>query len=394
MMSSRKNNTILINHEAYGALELIRNQIFSKFNRLMNEKEANEVYETGFLNNEPMPYSFIFAPFGKRNQECLRGANSGDKIELIKDNKIVGHIIVDTIFKFDQKNRINNIFHANEMIQNEVNQSGELAISGEVEIYSSTFSDVKKQIKRIKEESNAQKITAIMLTAEPFNRAHERLIRMTIDKADLVLLFLLKSYSSDWQLKFDLKRRVMEYFAQNYLPRNRLVIVPFENSNLFSAHMNPTLECIAANSLGADKLVVGQNHAGIGMFYDHNVVHTVLERYKEILKLEIVILPELVYCNECRTIVSTKTCPHGQHHHIKYHASTLKSLLNEGILPPAILMRRDISSMILSELFPNRFKNLQKLYDDLFPSNGLLEKHTEREFYEELMQLYQTMSLT
>ncbi|QCD52206.1 sulfate adenylyltransferase [Campylobacter sp. RM16192] len=393
-MSSRKNNTILINHEAYGALELIQNQIFSKFNRLMDEKEANEVYETGFLNGEPMPYSFIFAPFGKRNQECLRSACGGDKIELIKDNKVVGNIIVDTIFKFDQKNKANNIFHANEMIQTEVNQSGELAVSGEIEIYSSTFSDVKKEINRIKEESNAQKITAIMLTAEPFNRAHERLIRMTIDKADLVLLFLLKSYSSDWQLKFDLKKRVMEYFAQNYLPRNRLVIVPFENSNLFSAHMNPTLECIAANSLGADKLVVGQNHAGIGMFYDHNVVHTVLERYKEILKLEIVILPELVYCNECRTIVSTKTCPHGQHHHIKYHASTLKSLLNEGILPPAILMRRDISSMILSELFPNRFKNLQKLYDDLFPSNGLLEKHTEREFYEELMQLYQTMSLT
>ena len=38
MTSSRKNNVILINDEALGALELIENQIFSKFNRLMNEK--------------------------------------------------------------------------------------------------------------------------------------------------------------------------------------------------------------------------------------------------------------------------------------------------------------------------------------------------------------------
>ena len=233
-----------------------------------------------------------------------------------------------------------------------------------------------------------------MLTAEPFNRAHERLIRMTIDKADLVLLFLLKSHGADEMMSFALKKSVLEYFIQNYIPKNRLIIVPFENSNLFSSHLNPTLECIAAHRLGAGKLVVGQNHAGIGMFYDHNVVHTVLERYKNDLNLEVVVLPELVYCNECKTLVSTKTCPHGQHHHIKYHAGTLKTLLLAGILPPAILMRRDISAMILSELFPNRFENIQKLCDDLFPSNGLLEKQTEREFYENLMKLYQTTSLT
>ena len=233
-----------------------------------------------------------------------------------------------------------------------------------------------------------------MLTAEPFNRAHERLIRMTIDKADLVLLFLLKSHGADEMMSFALKKSVLEYFIQNYIPKNRLIIVPFENSNLFSSHLNPTLECIAAHRLGAGKLVVGQNHAGIGMFYDHNVVHTVLERYKNDLNLEVVVLPELVYCNECKTLVSTKTCPHGQHHHIKYHAQTLKTLLLAGILPPAILMRRDISAMILSELFPNRFENIQKLCDDLFPSNGLLEKQTEREFYENLMKLYQTTSLT
>ena len=59
MTSSRKNNAILINDEALGALELIENQIFSKFNRLMNEKEANEIYETGFLAGEPMPYTCL-----------------------------------------------------------------------------------------------------------------------------------------------------------------------------------------------------------------------------------------------------------------------------------------------------------------------------------------------
>ncbi len=393
-MTSPRKNSILINDEAFGALDLIENQIFSKFNRLMNEKEANEVYETGFLGGEPMPYAFVFAPQGKRNQETIKNAQKGDKIELINSSgESVGHINVSGSFKFDETKSAQNIFRANET-ESARQCCGKLAINGEIKIYGSALEKVKERIVTVKKEQNAQKITAIMLTAEPFNRAHERLIRMTIDKADLVLLFLLKSHGTDEVMSFALKKRVLEYFIQNYIPQNRLIIVPFENSSLFSSHLNPTLECIAAHRLGADKLVVGQNHAGIGMFYDHNVAHTVLERYKNDLNLEIVVLPELVYCNECKTLVSTKTCPHGQHHHIKYHAQTLKTLLLAGILPPAILMRRDISAMILSELFPNRFENIQKLCDELFPSNGLLEKQTEREFYEKLMKLYQTTSLS
>lgn len=393
-MTSPRKNSILINDEAFGALDLIENQIFSKFNRLMNEKEANEVYETGFLGGEPMPYAFVFAPQGKRNQETIKNAQKGDKIELINSSgESVGHINVSGSFKFDETKSAQNIFRANET-ESARQCCGKLAISGEIKIYGSALEKVKERIVTVKKEQNAQKITAIMLTAEPFNRAHERLIRMTIDKADLVLLFLLKSHGADEVMSFALKKRVLEYFIQNYIPQNRLIIVPFENSSLFSSHLNPTLECIAAHRLGAGKLVVGQNHAGIGMFYDHNVAHTVLERYKNDLNLEIVVLPELVYCNECKTLVSTKTCPHGQHHHIKYHAQTLKTLLLSGILPPAILMRRDISAMVLSELFPNRFENIQKLCDDLFPSNGLLEKQTEREFYEKLMKLYQTTSLS
>ena len=69
-------------------------------------------------------------------------------------------------------------------------------------------------------------------------------------------------------------------------------------------------------------------------------------------------------------------------------------LLKLGLLPPAVLMRKEISAFILSQLFPKRFKNLEKLYYDLLPVPGLLEEHTEKDFYIELMKLYQTTSLT
>ena len=57
-------------------------------------------------------------------------------------------------------------------------------------------------------------------------------------------------------------------------------------------------------------------------------------------------------------------------------------------------MRPEISALVLSKLFTNRFKDVQKLCDDLFVNSGLLENKTDRDFYEELMKLYQTSSMT
>ena len=112
--------------------------------------------------------------------------------------------------------------------------------------------------------------------------------------------------------------------------------------------------------------------------------------FRDEVKLE----SEYVYCDECTTLVSKNTCPHGQHHQVSYHADSILELLELGLLPPTILIRKEISAFLLSRMFPNRVKNLEKLYYDLLPVEGLLKEHTEKDFYLELMKLYQTTSLT
>ena len=148
-----------------------------------------------------------------------------------------------------------------------------------------------------------------------------------------------------------------------------------------------------AQNYGCTKLVVGKNHAGLGLYYDKNSVKSIFDKLKGI-NIAIETISEFVYCDECKTLVSTNTCPHGSHHHISYHADSILELLKLGILPPAVLVRKEISAIILSQLFPNRFKNLEKLFADLIPNPGLMIKHNEKDFYIELMKLYQTTSLT
>ena len=393
MTSARKNSEISINTEVYGALELIKNKILSNFSALMDDEQIKEVAKKGYFNGEPMPYSFGFAPFGEVNQNIASKLHAGQRVNLNMDGKIVGHIDVAKVFKFDESMRAKNIFLANESNSEMSLNLGKYGISGEFELYDESLQISKDALNELIKESAAKKITAVFLTADPFNRAHERLVRMTIDKADLVVVFLIRT-REERPIDYEIRKQVLDFFNQNYLPTKKVFVFALKNTTLFSSHANPTLECIAASRLGANKLVIGQNHSGIGMFFDHNEVHTILDIYKNDLNLDVIVLPELVYCNKCKTLVSTKSCPHGQHHQIKYHPDVIKELLFNGIMPPAILVRPEISALILSKLYVNRFKDIQKLCDDLFVNSGLLENKTDRDFYEELMKLYQTSSLT
>jgi sulfate adenylyltransferase len=277
-------------------------------------------------------------------------------------------------------------------IQATLKRLGNYAVGGNFKLINKAKITSKEIIKQAKENIDAKHISALVMAANPLHRAHERLIRQTLDTTDLVVIFLLKPYNHA-NFDYSLRYETLKYFIDNFLPKNKAIIVPLENSYIFAGYNEIILDAIVTKNYGCDRLTIGRNHAGLGMFYDCNSNKSIIDKLVGI-DIEIEIASEYVYCDKCRTLVSTNTCPHGQHHHISYKADSIRELLELGLLPPAVLMRKELSSYILSKLYPNRFKNLEKLYYDVLPVGGLLQEHTEADFYLELMNLYQTTSLT
>ncbi len=396
MESTRKNRQLFLDKEFVATLALAKEGILSPVDKLMNKKEAQEVAQTGHYKGKPFPFPFIIDPSGEKNRAVLTTAYQGEALDFVVDGKIKGTIIVDEVFDVDREKRMEQLFGTHDISNPDIKtfskRLGDIAICGE---YTLEFDDIKltkEKIARAKEQLGAKNVSAIMLNAKPFHRAHERVIRITLEKCDMLVIFLLKPYRQD-VMSFELRLRALQYFVDNYLPKNRVLIVPFENTYLFSSYKNAVLDSICAHNFGCNRLILSQNHSGIGTYFDKNETKSILDQYED-LEIDIELLAEFVYCNECKTLVSTNTCPHGSHHHIKYHGQSLLEILKAGMLPPAIFMRKDISALILSELFPNRFENIGKIYDAIFPNSGLIETHDEREFYLELMRLHQTTSLT
>jgi len=396
MASSRKNKQLYIDAEALSTMALVQEGLISPVTKLMTEAEAIEVRETKMYKGVSFPFPFLLAPNGKENEICLKDLKQGDVVDLVHERLIVGELIVEETFEIDPKERLVCIYgtadESHPGVKNTLKRLGNIAVVGDYKVSYPLISSTKKIVQEKIKETGAKNVSALTLSASPLNRAHERMIRQAIDQSDLVVLFLLKPFTSNG-LRYDVRHDALMTFIEHFLPQNKIVVIPLENSYIFAGYNELILDALVAKNYGCNRLFIGSHHAGLGLYYDDQQLNSIFDISKD-MNMKITTVKDYVYCNQCRTLVSTTTCPHGQHHHIHYHSSSILELIKEGMMPPSVLVRREVSASILVALFPDRFKKLQSIYDALMPNNGLMEEHNEEDFYINLMGLYQTSSLT
>ncbi len=396
MASSRKNRPIYIDTEALSTLALVQAGLLSPITKLMDGKTATEVDATKIYKGFPYPFAFVLAPKGKRNREILVTAERGEVLDLVVKGKKVGEITVEETFEIDPKERLVNIYGTSDPnhpgVKNTIARLGDIAVSGPYHVDYPLIEDNIKRIRNIVEHTGARKVSAMMLAANPFNRAHERMIRQTLNGSDLLVIFLRKPFTEDG-LRYDIRYNALSTFIDNFLPKNKVLVVPFENTYIFAGYNELILDALLAKNYGCNELVVGKNHAGLGLYYDKNRLSTIFDSSRQ-LDITITTVDEYLYCNVCKTLVSIQTCPHGEHHHTHYHSDSILKLIESGLMPPAILVRKEVSANILAALFPDRFEHLQEMYQLLMSGSGLLERQSEEQFYIKLAELYQTTSLT
>ena len=396
MTSSKRNKALHIDTEALSTLALVQEGLLSPVKGLMGREEACVVDETKMYKGVPFPFSFILAPNGEQNRTVLLSAKKDETLDLICDGKQVGELRVDETFKIDPDERLRQIYGTTDTshpgVKNTLMRMGDMAVSGMYHVTYPIIAGNRKRIENIKQKTGARSISSMVLSANPLNRVHERMIRRVLDENDLLVIFLRKPFTEEG-LQYEIRYNALKTFTDTFLARNKVLIIPFENTYIFAGYNELILDALLAANYGCDQLVIGENHGGLGLYYNQNVLSSVFDECKNI-DIKIKIFDEYVYCDICKTLVNTKTCPHGQHHHVHYHSDSILKLMQSGLVPPALLVRKEISASILAALFPNRFDNLQELYYSLMPGTGLIEQQSEEQFYANLIKLHSTSSLT
>ena len=228
MASSRKNRALYIDQEALSALTLLKSGMLSPVTQLMNAQQCMEVLQSGLFNGTTFPFPLILSPNGKTNETILLSTKKGEILNLVCENAIVGEICVDEVFPINPIERLKQIYGTEDLAHPGVSATykrlGKYALCGEYSIDLSPINAIQTKIRKAQEQISAKHTTAIFMAANPLHRAHERLIRQSLDRSDLVVIFLFKPYASS-DLTYELRHEVLEFFITNYLPQGRVIVV-------------------------------------------------------------------------------------------------------------------------------------------------------------------------
>ena len=247
MVSSKRNKSLYIDTEALSTLALVQAGLISPVKKLMNAEEAQEVDATKNYKGVPFPFAFVLAPNGKKNTEVLKSVQKGEIIDLVCNSKKVGELTVDETFPINAKERLLNIYGTTDIshpgVKNTTLRLGDIAVCGEYTVEYPIIEDNISRIQSMIRKTGAKFVSSMMLAANPLNRAHERMIRQAISDTDLLVIFLRKPFTSEG-LRYDIRYDALNTFIDNFIPRNKVLIIPFENTYIFAGFNELILDAI------------------------------------------------------------------------------------------------------------------------------------------------------
>lgn len=383
----REKKRIYIDREALSVLEMLQEGILAPVTSLMNEQQAKEVNQSGLFKGCSFPSPLIFAPSGRKNQEVIQALKEGEEVELFVSDERVGSLRAQEVFKIDKEERIRKIMGGdlgNIETERIYQRIGDYAVYGDFEVVGYRVSQNKKRIQEKIHALGAKKICGVMLNANPIHKVHEKILEESLFKHDLLVIFV--PHHNSWFLPFSLRIESLEYVVNNFLPFEKILVIPLDYTYLLAGQNRMILNALICKNYGCTDFIASLGSSDLGIFCEGDRTFTIMDSIQGI-DLSIQLLSEYIYCNQCNTIRSTKICPHGKHHHISYDSRNFFEMLKLGLMPPEVFIRKEVSAMILTHLFPDRAKKLNKLYSDLVSQEGVVEEN-EKKFYENLSRLY------
>lgn len=383
---SEKKKQIHIDQEAFSILEMVKEGILSPVRGLMNQEQIKEVNATGLFEGCSFPAPLILSPNGRRNQEVMKNLEIGEEIDIYVQKSKVGEMKIEEVFPLNKDERIKKIMGGDLGHPDTARiyqRLGNYGIYGSYNINCEKIKPIKELIQERIKTLKAKKICGVMLNANPIHMVHEKILQESLMRNDMLIIFL--PHHNNWLLPYPLRLKSVQYVVDNFLPSEKILIVPLDYTYLLAGQNRMILNALICKNYGCTEFVASLGSSDLSAFYEGSQIYTIMDKIQGI-KLDIKLLSEYIYCDTCNTIKNTKICPHGPHHHIAYSSRNFFELLKMGVMPPEVFIRKEVSAMILAHLFPNQPKKLNKLYQDLVTQNGLIQEGDEK-FYERLSQL-------
>ncbi|MFC2047327.1 sulfate adenylyltransferase [Chloroflexota bacterium] len=237
------------------------------------------------------------------------------------------------------------------------NSAGNILISGLIQVlnYSYFIADFPEtfrtavQIRDTMRKNNWKKVVAFQ-TRNPMHRAHEELVRMSMQTvgANGAVIHMLLGKLKGGDIPADVRDASIRKMAELYFEPNTVEITGYGFDMLYAGPREALLHAIFRQNMGATHLIVGRDHAGVGDYYGPFDAQTIFDQIpKGALEIDIFRGDHTVWCNKCQKVVMMRDCPHGKEDYLMLSGTKVREMLGKGEPLPAEFARPEVAKILM-----------------------------------------------
>jgi len=201
-------------------------------------------------------------------------------------------------------------------------------------------------------ERGWKKVVAFQ-TRNPMHRAHEELCRMAQERlqADGIVIHMLLGKLKEGDIPAPVRDACIRTMVQNYFPANTVMITGYGFDMLYAGPREAVLHAIFRQNMGADYLIVGRDHAGVGDYYGPFDAQTIFDEKVPAgaLQIEIFRADNTAYSKKLDRVVMMREAPdHTPEDFVALSGTKVRQMLGQGMAPPPEFSRPEVAKVLMA----------------------------------------------